>query len=315
MGLMSSLLLHQASSWPLRAADRLEVSIEGVVLPVEVDDLRAWVSSKGRVRTELGPWMQLLDEESRLGLMQLLQAPVLTRRSFGEQVLRSWSAGRLLDAIGDVVRLMDGDRISSDVVLTTLEQLLKKRSQVSTLDLLEALPGQELRLDLDALVLAASRWRLQLKRHQALMTGLSQPEAMARFMPPSPSASSVQGMAVQLPVAHRSTSLELRIWTPSNPRADRLWVALMPGLGGSPDHLKWLARHLAAAGWPVVLLEHPGSDAAAVQALLEGRESLMEPVHFRIDNRTLRPCCRLKHSSASRFRGRGWCWPVTPWGP
>ena len=194
MGLMSSLLLHQASSWPLQAAERLEVSIEGVVLPVEVDDLRAWVSSKGRVRTELGPWMQLLDEESRLGLMQLLQAPVLTRRSFGEQVLRSWSAGPLLDAIGDVVRLMDGDRISSDVVLTTLEQLLKKRSQVSTLDLLEALPGQELRLDLDALVLAASRWRLQLKRHQALMTGLSQPEAMARFMPPSPSASSVQGM-------------------------------------------------------------------------------------------------------------------------
>ena len=61
MGLMSSLLLHQASSWPLRAADRLEVSIEGVVLPVEVDDLRAWVSSKGGVRTELGPWMQLLD--------------------------------------------------------------------------------------------------------------------------------------------------------------------------------------------------------------------------------------------------------------
>ena len=188
--------------------------------------------------------MQLLDEESRLGLMQLLQAPVLTRRSFGEQVLRSWSAGRLLDAIGDVVRLMDGDRISSDVVLTTLEQLLKKRSQVSTLDLLEALPGQELRLDLDALVLAASRWRLQLKRHQALMTGLSQPEAMARFMPPSPSASSVQGMAVQLPVAHRSTSLELRIWTPSNPRADRLWVALMPGLGGSPDHLKLSLIHI-----------------------------------------------------------------------
>ena len=78
IGLLSSLLLYQVSSWPLRAADRLEVSIEGVVLPVEVDDLRAWVTSKGRVRTELGSWMQLLDEESRTGLMQLLQAPVLT---------------------------------------------------------------------------------------------------------------------------------------------------------------------------------------------------------------------------------------------
>ena len=77
MGLLSSLLLNQASSWPLRAAERLEVSIEGVVLPVEVNDLRVWATSSGMVRTELGPWMQLLDEESRMGLMQLLQAPVL----------------------------------------------------------------------------------------------------------------------------------------------------------------------------------------------------------------------------------------------
>ena len=273
MGLLSSLLLNQASSWPLRAAERLEVSIEGVVLPVEVNDLRVWATSSGMVRTELGPWMQLLDEESRMGLMQLLQAPVLTKSSFGEQILRSWSAGPLLDAIGDVIRLMDGDRISSDVVLTTLEQLLKKRSQVSTLDLLEALPGQQLRLDLDALVLAASRWRLQLKRHQALMNGLSQPDAAARIIPPSPSTDGVRERSVQLPVAHRSRPLELRLWKPSQPRADRLWVALMPGLGGSPDHLKWLASHLAASGWPVLLLEHPGSDAAAVQALLEGRES------------------------------------------
>ena len=115
MGLLSSLLLNQASSWPLRAAERLEVSIEGVVLPVEVNDLRAWATSSGMVRTELGPWMQLLDQESRTGLMQLLQAPVLTRSSFGEQILRSWSAGPLLDAIGDVIRLTDGDRISSDL--------------------------------------------------------------------------------------------------------------------------------------------------------------------------------------------------------
>ena len=273
MGLLSSLLLNQASSWPLRAAERLEVSIEGVVLPVEVNDLRAWATSSGMVRTELGPWMQLLDQESRMGLMQLLQAPVLTRSSFGEQILRSWSAGPLLDAIGDVIRLTDGDRISSDVVLTTLEQLLNKRSQVSTLDLLEALPGQQLRLDLDALVLAASRWRLQLKRHQALMNGLSQPDAVARIIPSSPSTDGVTERSVQLPVVHRSRPLELRLWRPSQPPADRLWVALMPGLGGSPDHLKWLASHLAAAGWPVLLLEHPGSDAAAVQALLEGRES------------------------------------------
>ena len=48
---------------------------------------------------------------------------------------------------------------------------------------------------------------------------------------------------------------------------------MMPGLGGDPNHFHWLARALMQAGWPVALLEHPGSDAAAVQALLEGRQS------------------------------------------
>ena len=45
----------------------------------------------------------------------------------------------------------------------------------------------------------------------------------------------------------------------------------MPGLGGDPEHFHWLARSIAAKGWPVAVLDHPGSDAAAVQALLEGR--------------------------------------------
>ena len=48
---------------------------------------------------------------------------------------------------------------------------------------------------------------------------------------------------------------------------------MMPGLGGDPNHFHWLARSLMQAGWPVLVLEHPGSDAAAVQGLLEGRQS------------------------------------------
>ena len=125
MGLLSSLLLNPPSPWPLRAAERLEVSIEGVVLPVEVQDLRAWVTREGAELVNSAPGCNC--SIPRVGSLseQLLQAPVLTRSSFGEQILRSWAAGPLLDAIADVVRLIDGDRISSEVVLTTLAQLLK----------------------------------------------------------------------------------------------------------------------------------------------------------------------------------------------
>jgi predicted dienelactone hydrolase len=48
-------------------------------------------------------------------------------------------------------------------------------------------------------------------------------------------------------------------------------MVLMPGLGGSPDHFRWLGRGLSRRGWAVLVPEHPGSDDEAVQALLEGR--------------------------------------------
>ena len=271
-GVVCSLLFSLLSPWPSQAADRLELSIDDVVLPIAVQDLRAWVSSGDRKRTELSTWLQLLDAESREGVIRLLRAPVLTRRSFGQQLLRSWAAGPLLDAIGDLVRLTDGDPISSDAVLATLDELLKERSSVSTIDLLEALPGEQLRLDLDALLGAAARWRSQLERHQALMADLGQRQAH-----PLPASRSVPedrafAQTVRWPVPHRPHPLRLQLWRPAGPKDARLWVVLMPGLGGSPDHLEWLAQRVADSGRSVALLDHPGSDAAAVQALLEGRQ-------------------------------------------
>ena len=49
----------------------------------------------------------------------------------------------------------------------------------------------------------------------------------------------------------------------------------MPGLGGDPEHFHWLADGLSRSGWPVAMLEHPGSDSRAIQELLEGRQALM----------------------------------------
>ena len=98
MGLLSSLLLFTQGLWPVQAADRLEVEIDGVVLPITVEELGHWVRSGGRSRSELNTWLMLLDADSRAGLIRLLKAPVLTRRSFGQQMLRSWAARPLLDA-------------------------------------------------------------------------------------------------------------------------------------------------------------------------------------------------------------------------
>jgi predicted dienelactone hydrolase len=75
-------------------------------------------------------------------------------------------------------------------------------------------------------------------------------------------------------VAHRREPLPLDLWQPSRGAADtaeRPWLLLMPGLGGDADHLGWLAGALARRGWAVVVLQHPGSDGAAVRSTLAGR--------------------------------------------
>ena len=279
MGLLGSLLLGTCGSWPVRSTERVEVKIDGVVLPVSVEELGAFVRSpegdpSQLSRSELSTWMSLLAPESKEGLIRLLKAPVLSRRSLGRQLLSSWAAGPLLDALGDLIRVEDGGRIDRALVLSTLEQLLERQESVSTLDVLEALPTQQLRLDLDALVGAANRWRQELQRHQGLMQALAREEAHMQPLTlherlPAPDGPAPSTLAVE----HRALPLRVERWIPESPRTDGAWILMMPGLGGDPNHFHWLARVLMKSGWPVALLEHPGSDAAAVQALLEGRQA------------------------------------------
>ena len=273
IGLIGSLLLTFAGLLPLRAAERLEVQLDGMVIPVLIDELLDWGRNGGSSRSEFSTWLTLLDAESRVDLLELFDAPLLTHQSMGRQMLRSWAGHQLLEALSNLLRVDDD---SSEVVLfNTLEKLLNNQPAVSTLDLLEALPSERVRLDLDALLQVASRWRRQLQQQQQL--------ALALGSLPATSAPALVGVSdkqihralpelISLSVTHRNKPLPLEVWHPSGdgPLRPSL-VVLMPGLGGSKDHFRWLALSLSKKGWPVVVLEHPGSDAQAVQALLRGR--------------------------------------------
>ena len=280
MGLTFSLLVSLVSPCPLRAAEQLEVQIDGMVIPVSISDLVAWGRSGGVSNTELGIWLDLLEPTSRKGVLELLRAPLITNRSMARQMLDSWAGRRLMDEVADLVRV-DDDTVGV-TVLTTLETLLRQQPQVSSLDLLEALPAQRVRLDFDGLLGVAAHWRDQLQRQQALVERLSSiplqstTAAAARSQSKGSRLPSIQA----LKVPHRSQPLQLQVWQPPNQGVEkrsshaasrRTWIVLMPGLGGTPDHFRWLGRLLSAKGWPVVVLEHPGSDSEAVGAWLQGR--------------------------------------------
>jgi len=273
VGLLSSLVLGLSGLLPLKAAEQLEVQLDGMVIPIKIEDLAQWGKSKPEDRSELSIWLRLLDRESREGLQKLLQAPLLNNRSMARQMLHSWAGLKLLDEISDLVRV-DGDSRGT-IFLNTLEQLLKQQSQVTAMDLLEALPAERIRIDLDELLLDAKRWYQHIQSQQQLVQALRSVPVRGETMASGDGVEALPSLGAQLiklRVAHRRDPLPLHLWKPAPSAPSRGgWVALMPGLGGSPDHFRWLAAGLSLQGWPVVVLEHPGSDAKAVQELLEGR--------------------------------------------
>ena len=146
------------------------MQIDGTVIPFSISDLSEWARSDGRHRSELSTWFSLLAPESRAGVLQLLQAPVILDRSMARQLLNSWAGRQVLDQVADLVRV--DDDTEGVIVRQTINELLTRQQQVSSLDLLEALPADSVRLDLDLLLELASSWRMQLERQQNLVSRL-----------------------------------------------------------------------------------------------------------------------------------------------
>lgn len=270
------LLLGPFALLPLpstRASEQLSLEAAGLKLPIDVVQLRAW--SRGDDAGDLSLWLALLSAEEQQQWRRLLTLPLLRQRSFAQQLLNSWVGGQLVQEIGDLLTTDDGQ--STQAMLNrTLATLLARQSEVTVLDLLEAMPAPRLSLQVDRLVAIAERWRYQLQRQGLALQSLERLPLLLRdrrspsFDRPGFEEVEPAPRRLELALPHRPEApLRLQIW-PAQGRPSSTWVLLMPGLGGNGRQLAWLARSLAIQGWPVVSLDHPGSDDRALQALVDG---------------------------------------------
>jgi len=255
---------------PVHAAEELRLQLDGLAVPIDLVALEAWTRQPGAADGDLAVWLNLLEPASRRDLIRLLQAPLLRDRSFGQQLLNSWTGEQMLKEAGTLLTSTEG-RSTAPLLLSSLRQLLEHQTSVSCLELLRALPVPSVTLRIDGLLELASQWRIQLQRQNGALAQLRQlslPQRSSRALAFT-DAVRRQPQRLQLAVPHRVTPLPLELWSAQQARHGP-WVLLMPGLGGSPDQLSWLAAALADRGWPVLVLEHPGSDQQALQASLLG---------------------------------------------
>jgi predicted dienelactone hydrolase len=282
--------LAAATGWPARGAEVLEIQLDSLRLPIPLAQLEAWSrpprSPSQRpaesASSDLATWLALLDGQSQRELRQLLRAPLLRDQSFGRQLLDSWAGSQLLAEVGSLLTTPDGQS-TTPLLQVTLRQLLEERREVSMVELLRALPTPRLQLQLDGLLGLAQQWRVQLNQQREALRQLARlPQLPAQPLPvPPPTPTGIDSqedasrrpLRMTLSVPGRREALPLEVWSP-RPAAPfarrRPWLLVMPGLGGTAEQLGWLGAALAERGWPVVVAQHPGSDADAVKATLNG---------------------------------------------
>ena len=263
-------------SLPLRAAEELDIRLDGLDLPLNLAELERWSRDLEARSGELRVWLNLLDPQSQAQLHQLLNTALVQQRSFTQQMMRSWAGQRVAEELGVLLSTENGN--AGPLVLSTLNALLKGQQQVTVLELMRALPVRQLTINLDGLLQLAQGWQQQLFEQKVALQAL-QTLPLPQGTPLLPLSDGVlleqQGSAAdrppqrwRLPVSHRQEDLTLELWPVPGATT---WVLLMPGLGGSTDQLRWLAQALHERKWPVVLLDHPGSNELAVRELVQGR--------------------------------------------
>ena len=261
---------------PLRAAEELDIRLDGLDLPLNLAELERWSRDPEARSGELRVWLSLLDPQSQAQLHQLLNTSLVQQRSFTQQMMRSWAGQRVAEELGVLLSTENGN--AGPLVLSTLNALLKEQQQVTVLELMRALPVRQLTINLDGLQQLAQGWQQQLFEQKVALQALQTlplpqgtpllPLSDGVLLEQQDSAADRAPQRWRLPVSHRKEDLALELWPVPGATT---WVLLMPGLGGSTDQLRWLAQALHERQWPVVLLDHPGSNELAVRELVQGR--------------------------------------------
>ena len=171
-----------------------------------------------------------------------------------------------LSSLGSI----EGQR--ADLSGETLKQALDRASAAApdgkptVLQLMQAIPGERVRLDLGRAQFILTRMLRQHSQASRLM-------ATVPAAPPAPVPNLDAPLRIsrqQLPVSHRAAPLELEVIQPTMGSNGRL-VLISHGLWDTPLNFEGWGRVLAAQGYTVVLPRHPGSDSSQQNEVLSGK--------------------------------------------
>ena len=255
-----------------KAAEKITIKFEEMKIPLTIEQLSKLETYK-EDSTEVIDWFKKNGFSKFFELSKFLKFSVFKEEGLNRKVLRSWVGRKILSELSKTI-IVPNDKDGIEV-FNTIENLLEDKKEVSTLDILKALPSEEISLDFDNLILIISSWKKELVSQQDLISKLNSLKDSKEEIFKSGKnieTSDVIKVNKRIYSPHREEDLEVEFWRVEKASSDKELIIFMPGLGGDIDNFKWIGKELTKKGWPILFLDHRGSNSETFTEVLEGNE-------------------------------------------
>lgn len=278
---------------PSQAAERIVFSLGAIERSISVESLEIY-AEEGRITAELAPYLASLDastlEQGRGLLLQRADLDVTAVAQFAYTPQGNF----LLEQIGQVfrtgARLPGGKGLRGAAILAAANEA----EGLTILNLIKRFPTPILRVDVSqglAIVSQVSTALTQSSRALSLVEQLSLEKTTDPF-PPGVSAAELNQLVTR-PGPFSARRISMRLKSSAKPvdlylpqaRTSAFGeespgypaVIISHGLGSDRASYAYLSQFLAEHGFAVVNIEHPGSSAEQLDALISGRTSQVVP--------------------------------------
>ncbi|MGA9379385.1 MAG: alpha/beta hydrolase, partial [Phormidium sp.] len=290
-----SLLTTMGSTFPVRSAERVQVSLDILERTISVNSLEAY-AKRGIVNKDLAPYIQYIKPEQQAQLRRILLKRLEIRPIAVSQFFSTPQAEILLRRLGQVIQTESGE-FGSQAIQQALISAANDPEGITLLNVLRKFPASGVRIDLaKGLQLADDLSKLIEQSNKAIAAVNQQAATLVANQTPGktaalsnlrqPGSYTVNKQTRQFLDLRRNRSLKADIYVPiadnisQQPTAAPV-IVISHGLGSDRETYAYLAQHLASYGFAVAVLEHPGSNAQQLQNLFEGKvEEVAQPYEF-----------------------------------
>ena len=258
----------------LKAAERVYIKFEEMKIPLTIEQLSK-LENYEEDSTELIDWLKKNGFIKVFELSKYLNFPVFKEEGLNRKVLRSWVGREILTELSKTI-LVPNDNNGIEI-FNTIEKLLEEKKEVSTLEIIKALPSEEISLDIDNLIFIISSWKKELSVQQDLISKLNNLEKTKEIIIKNNEnnfSSEIVKIKKKINVSHRTKPVEIELWKSNKINVDKELIIFMPGLGGDIDNYKWIGNELSKRGWPIVFIDHMGSNLKTFTDVIDGNEAI-----------------------------------------